>query len=174
MMRRLLLLSSLLCCGDGCAPCHCCTPACPRSWSDPPTLECCSPVPECRPQAPPQALLLGGASSGRRVRPLLGLNAGNFQGAWGTHAALSMVADRYRQLGVTQLRTHDYSEALDIAHIYPDLSRDPLAEGSMNFTLADEVAMGGRVIQTPLSTFYVENHALMKYTQHAPFYMENH
>lgn len=88
--------------------------------------------------APPQALQIGGPHATRaKVQPLLDLNAGNFQGAWDTHAELSQVAGRYRQLGVRRLRTHDYSEALDIAQIYPDLaSSDPAT--SMNFTLADE------------------------------------
>ena len=141
IMRLRLLLPALALlaprCGDGCAPCLCCAPACPRSWGAPPILECCTPIPACPPQAPPQALRLGAPHASRpRVEPLLDLNAGNFQGAWGTHAELSQVAGRYHQLGVKQLRTHDYSEALDIAHIYPDLSQDPAT--SMNFTLADE------------------------------------
>jgi hypothetical protein len=137
MLRAMLLLATLLLysplCGDSCAPCLCCAPACP------PRSQCCVPIPTCAPQAPSQALRLHSAPQHAlrpRVLPLLDLNAGNFQGAWGAHAELSQVAGRYHQLGVKQLRTHDYSEALDIAHIYPDLSKDPAT--SMNFTLADE------------------------------------
>ena len=135
----LLLLLLLFVQGEGCAPCRCCAPACPKSWGNPPILECCLPIEPCPSQAPPQVLQISGRHATRpRVLPLLDLNAGNFQGAWGTHAELAMVADRYHQLGVKQLRTHDYAEALDIGNIYPDISKDPHLASAMNFTLADE------------------------------------
>ena len=136
LLLLLLLIPPRSCVVDGCAPCLCCAPACPK----PTASRCCQPIPACPgTQAPPQALQIGGVHAARpRVLPLLDLNAGNFQGAWATHAELSQVADRYHSLGVTQLRTHDYAEALDIAHIFPDLSKDPTSSGSMNFTLADE------------------------------------
>ena len=71
------------------------------------------------------------------IRRLLDLNAGAFGGAWHQSHRLSEVADRYHQIGVQQLRTHDYNSALDIGNIYPDLAVPPSLPSATNFTLAD-------------------------------------
>ncbi len=138
-LRLLLLLPNIL--GTlqlqgvaGCAPCHCCSPACESPCCPAPRgLSCGSPAPKQTVTIDPRSHPPGRPS----VRRLLDLNAGAFSGAWGQQNRLSDVADRYRQIGVQRLRTHDYNTALDIGNIYPDLSVPPSLPSATNFTLAD-------------------------------------
>ena len=63
-----------------------------------------------------------------RLRPLAGINIGPLG-----NGANPSLADAYRARGLTLIRTHDYYGPLDLATIYPDRSRDPLARASYVF-----------------------------------------
>ena len=138
-LRLLHLLPTYLCLQlhgvTACSPCHCCSPACesPCCPPEPPGLSCGSTAPRQTVTVDPESHPPGRPS----IRRLLDLNAGAFNGAWGRQNRLSDVADRYRQIGVRRLRTHDYNTALDIGNIYPDLSVPPSLPSATNFTLAD-------------------------------------
>lgn len=70
-----------------------------------------------------------GATAGA-MQPLLGINAGPLH--WGRGTA--DVMDGFRQIGVRQVRTHDFPGPLDMSIMYPDRSKAPSLQSSYNFT----------------------------------------
>jgi len=83
----------------------------------------------------PQAahiLMIGASDPSDPIAPLLGVNAGPRPSGDDGNADLT---DRYRALGVTHVRTHDYYEKLDVHVMYPDHTADPSRRAS--FDLAD-------------------------------------
>lgn len=68
------------------------------------------------------------------VRPLLGINGPTLPSGEPGNPDMT---SRYQELGVAQLRTHDYYGPLDMSTIYPDTSRDPADPDSYDFTASD-------------------------------------
>ncbi len=79
---------------------------------------------------------LGAELADSPIRPLLGVNAGPTPSGEPGNAELT---SRYREIGVTLIRTHDYYGALDMPTLYPDQFADPAAAASYDFTHSDNV-----------------------------------
>lgn len=78
-----------------------------------------------------------GEHSGKRIKDLMGVNAGPVST---TDATRSLdVTTGYREIGVNLIRTNDYYGALDMCIMYPDQSADPFNPASYNFTESDRV-----------------------------------
>jgi xylan 1,4-beta-xylosidase len=84
-----------------------------------------------------RTLTLGAAISGAAVRPLLGVNIGPIPA--GSDPNNADLTTAYQQVGVTQVRVHDYYGPLDMATMYPDQSADPSLAGSYDFAASDTV-----------------------------------
>lgn len=70
------------------------------------------------------------------IRPLLGVNVGPISAGERGNAD---VTEGYHQIGVTQIRTHDYYGPLDMATMFPDQNADPAKAASYDFTKSDKV-----------------------------------
>lgn len=66
------------------------------------------------------------------VKPLLGVNAGPYR----VGDATQHVQEQYRDVGVTEVRTHDFYGPLDM-HVLYDETGDPSLPGSYDFTESD-------------------------------------
>lgn len=69
------------------------------------------------------------------IRPLLGINTGPF--AADTNNCVH-IEGPYKDIGVTEVRTHDFYGPVDMCEMYPDTEADPDDPGSYNFTNSDE------------------------------------
>lgn len=90
-------------------------------------------MPLCQPDV---TLTLGGMTN-QQIRPLLGVNIGPVPA--GNDPANANLTDAYRQIGVTQIRTHDFYGPLDMVVMYPDRRRDPASPQSYDFRTSDEI-----------------------------------
>lgn len=71
-----------------------------------------------------------------KVRPLLGINIGPSASGEKGNADLE---EAYREIGVRQVRTHDFYGPLDMATLFPDRMADPDQESSYDFEASDLV-----------------------------------
>lgn len=68
------------------------------------------------------------------VAPLLGVNMGPLPAGEAGNADLT---EAYKRLGVTLIRTHDFTGPFDLADVFPDPAADPDAEGVLRFEATD-------------------------------------
>lgn len=71
---------------------------------------------------------------GEIIRPLLGVNAGPYPS--GDSGNKDLTAE-YRQIGVNQVRTHDFYGPFDMSQMYPNRNADPALLSSYNFKESD-------------------------------------
>lgn len=62
------------------------------------------------------------------------------------------LTNQYNQVGISFIRTHDFSGPTDISSIYPNWSADPNLESSYDFQASDKYISG--IINTGCSVFY--------------------
>ncbi len=77
-------------------------------------------------------LSVDAGSDAGTVKPLLGVNVGPYLSATGTSVH---VLGPYKDLGVTQVRTHDFYGPVDMYQMYPDDAADP--SDPTNYVFAD-------------------------------------
>lgn len=94
---------------------------------------------------PADLIITIGGTTDQTIQPLLGVNIGPAPA--GEDPNNADLANAYRQIGVTLIRTHDFYGPLDMSVMYPGRTRDPAKPQSYDFRASDAmwraIAEGG-------------------------------